>query len=95
MTTGLYRFQIWRAGGCSIKLGILEALRERPAKARRAISRIIEGMREVGVLLIAFAPLDVALSSNALADDLPILVLFLGLGGLLFLAALYLEWRRA
>ncbi len=55
--------------------------------------RIEDAMREVGVLLIAFAPLDVALSEGK-GPRLGFLLLFLGLGTLLFVGALVLERRR-
>ncbi len=55
--------------------------------------RIEDAMREVGVLLIAFAPLDVALNHHQ-AGDLNFLLLFLGLGAALFTGALLLEGRR-
>jgi len=46
-------------------------------------------MREVGTLLIAFAPLDAALSERK-EHIAGFLLLFLGLGGLLFVGALVL-----
>lgn len=54
--------------------------------------RIEEATREIGVLLIAFAPLDVALSER---HELPFLFLFLGLGILMFTLSLWSERRRA
>ena len=51
-------------------------------------------MREVGVLLIAFAPLDVALTHGQ-AGQLNFLFLFLGLGISLFTGSLRLEKRRS
>jgi len=42
-------------------LRLFGPLREHPAKVRRARNRVLEGAREVGVLLIAFAPLDAVL----------------------------------
>ena len=50
-------------------------------------------MREVGVLLIAFAPLDAALSTEPLANHINFLLVFVGGGSALFLSALALEWR--
>ncbi len=51
-------------------------------------------MREVGTLLIAFAPLDAALSERK-EHIVGFLLLFLGLGALLFVGALVLERRRS
>jgi len=48
-------------------------------------------MREVGILLIAFAPLDAVLAENREARST--LLLFLALGGFLFAVALIIEWR--
>ena len=53
--------------------------------------RIMDGMREVGVLLIAFAPLDAVLAERS---RMPLLLLFLVLGLVLFTAALVLERRH-
>ena len=50
-------------------------------------------MREVGTLLIAFAPLDVALQTSR--GSIRVLAFFLGLGLLLFAGSLLLEWRLA
>jgi len=71
---------------------LLERIRGRPARMRRLGDRVLEGMREVGVLLIAFAPLDAALVESPKARRS--LLLFLSLGCFLFLWALFLEWRR-
>jgi len=49
----------------------------RPSRARSAAERIEDAMREVGTLLIAFTPLDVALSDGRI-HALSILLLFLG-----------------
>ncbi len=51
-------------------------------------------MREVGTLLIAFAPLDVALSEGRI-PTLWFLLIFLGLGASLFVGALVLERERS
>jgi hypothetical protein len=45
--------------------------------------RTFETLREIGVLFIAFAPLDVALSAKAIADTWWILLAFLVVGVLL------------
>lgn len=55
--------------------------------------RFEEAMREIGVLLIAFAPLEAAFSRGA--GTLRWLLLFLSCGLLLFIAALYFEGRRS
>lgn len=52
----------------------------------------MEGMREVGVLLIAFAPLDAVLAAPAAR---PVLLLFLLLGITFFSMAVLLERRGA
>ena len=62
-------------------------------KAARFEARILEGLREVGVLLIAFAPLESALRSNETSHPARFLVGFLGAGLLLFGLALLPEWR--
>lgn len=51
-------------------------------------------MREVGTLLIAFAPLDVGLNGASRDLTLPLLI-FLVAGALLFVGAVALERRRA
>jgi hypothetical protein len=50
-------------------------------------------MREIGVLLVAFAPLDAVLVEGGAARAN--LLLFLLLGAFLFLAAVAIEWRWA
>jgi hypothetical protein len=52
-------------------------------------------MREIGVLLIAFAPLEAGLSPEPLSDSVTFLLVFLGGGFGLFSLALLLEWRLA
>jgi hypothetical protein len=54
--------------------------------------RIADGMREVGVLLLAFAPLESALSHRG-EGSRDFLMLFFGSGMSLFSVALVLEWR--
>lgn len=63
------------------------------SEIKKVGERIEDAMREVGVLLIAFAPLDVALNRHA-GGDLSYLLLFLGLGMSLFVGSLILERRR-
>ena len=68
--------------------------RKEPTKAKRLAERVQEGMREVGVLFLAFAPLDVALSPEPVRDSVGVLLLFVSLGALFFGGALVFEWRR-
>jgi hypothetical protein len=58
----------------------------------RARERIEEAAREIGVLLIAFAPLDAVLAEPR---RVPTLLFFVMLGVSLFAAALVMERRRA
>jgi hypothetical protein len=57
------------------------------------VVRIEEAVREIGVLLMALAPLDSAFSPN-FATAVPMLLLFVALGATLFSYALWLERRR-
>jgi len=59
--------------------------------AREPSSERYKGMREVGVLLSAFASLDAVPVESPAARVA--LLLFLAFGGFLFLAALVAEWR--
>jgi hypothetical protein len=68
-------------------------LRRKPAKARLLADRILEAMREIAVLLLAFAPLDVALTPSPIRRSAGTLLIFLGLGVFLFAATLVFEWR--
>jgi hypothetical protein len=43
---------------------MLDWLRRNPEKAERLEARVLEGMREVGILFIAFAPLDLAVNPS-------------------------------
>ena len=63
-----------------------------PADIKRPLERIEEAVREIGVLLIALAPLDMAFSGNDVG--LSRLLIFLGLGATLFVMSLALERRR-
>ena len=69
-------------------------LRERPARARLLAERIEEGMRELGVLFLAFAPLDAVLSGRPFREYRWGLLMFLLLGILFSGVALLSEWRR-
>lgn len=66
---------------------------ENPGKAAQLARRIREGLREVGILLIAFAPLEAALNRSHLRDAWGFLVAFVGIGVTLFAFATFLEWR--
>jgi hypothetical protein len=64
-------------------------------KFMRLVHHVISGCREVGVLLIAFRPLEATLNSTAgsAARNSPGGLLFFSIGVALFLLALLLEWR--
>ncbi len=55
--------------------------------------RVEDAMREVGTLLIAFAPLDAAFNAER-SYIVALLLIFLSAGALLFTGAIALEWRR-
>ena len=59
---------------------------------KTALERVEDAMREVGTLLIAFAPLDAALSDNRTVIRL--LLYFLAIGVGLFAGSLWLERKR-
>jgi len=65
----------------------------RRSGVRSIAERIEDAMREVGTLLIAFAPLDAALSEGRMPTA-AFLLLFLGLGLTLFVGALLIEKGR-
>jgi uncharacterized membrane protein len=69
-------------------------VKRNPRKAERLGSRILEALREIGMLLMAFGPLDIALSEKGLANRWGFLLLFVGGGLVLFVLALIVEWRR-
>jgi hypothetical protein len=71
-----------------------EWVQQNPKKATRAGTRVLDGLREVGLLLIAFGPLETAINRTSLRDAAGFLMLFLGGGLALFAIALVLEWRR-
>lgn len=72
---------------------MLDWLRRDPTKADRLGERVLEAMREVGILLVAFTPLDAALLPHDIRNVGVFLAAFLGSGLLLFFGALILEWR--
>jgi hypothetical protein len=55
--------------------------------------RILEALREIGVLIVALAPLDVALSGQGLRKQWPTLLIFLVAGLLGFLYSVWGERR--
>ena len=60
----------------------------KPHGRRLVQLRIVEAMREIGILLMAFSPLDVALGSKPLAESARILAAFLLVGLVLFVLSL-------
>ena len=60
---------------------------------KTAQERLEDAMREVGTLLIAFAPLDAALAEQRGKTGL--LLLFMIVGVLLFLVSVLIERRRS
>lgn len=66
-------------------------LRHNATKRARVLARLEEGLHEIGVLLMAFAPLDVALLDT---KQWGILALFLSVGFTFFCLAIIMEWRR-
>jgi hypothetical protein len=55
--------------------------------------RVLEVVREIGTLMIAFAPLDFAVSGSPLSETWPILLVFLLSGFVLVAACILSEWR--
>lgn len=55
--------------------------------------RVFEGLREIGVLLMTFTPLDGALGDDALADIWPVLLALFAIGLALFLYGVIGERR--
>ena len=69
--------------------------RKHDPKLMRLVHHVISGCREVGVLLIAFGPLETTLNStvgSGARNSFDGLVFF-SIGLALFLLALLLEWR--
>jgi hypothetical protein len=64
------------------------------APVRRPIDRFGDAIREIGTLILAFAPLDAVFSPEG-SGSLDSVLLFLLLGLSFFLLALLLERRRA
>jgi len=64
-------------------------------KLVRLVQHAISGCREVGVLLVAFGPLEAALKSTAgsEAGNNPAGLMFFAIGICLFVTALLMEWR--
>ena len=65
-----------------------------PVPTRRPIDRVEDAMREIGTLVLAFAPLDAVFSPEG-SGSLGSVLLFVLLGLSFFLLALLLERRRA
>ena len=66
---------------------------DRPKSRRRLQLRVLEAMREVGVLLMAFAPLDVALGSGGFREKWQPMVAFLLFGFVVFALGALAELR--
>ena len=64
-------------------------------RAKDIGKQIRDGMREIGVLFIAFAPLETALQNRSIRETWPALFGFAFAGVVIFLCALVLEWRVA
>jgi hypothetical protein len=62
------------------------------ARGKSPVERVEDALREIGTLLLAFAPLDAALSEGRM--PIGFLLLFVGSGLLLFVAALLMERKR-
>ncbi len=60
---------------------------------KNVAERVEDAMREVGTLVIAFAPLDAAFAEGA--ERAGLLLLFAIYGVLLFVGSLWLERRRS
>ena len=59
---------------------------------KTVVERVEDALREVGTLVIAFAPLDAAFAGGT--DRVALLLLFAIYGILLFMGSLWLERRR-
>lgn len=68
-------------------------LERNSSRSERLGRRVVDGLREVGVLLIAFGPLESALRGPDPAYHARFLIEFGGGGLLLFGLSLLLEWR--
>jgi hypothetical protein len=63
-----------------------------PAKWRRARQRIVDAFYEIGVLLIAFAPLDYTVDPRPLRTTWQAMVSFVSLGFAFIALSIYSEW---
>lgn len=79
-----------RSGGIRIQRPLM--LADQNVVVKPVQERIGDAMREVGTLLITFAPLDAALSESR--NVIRGLLYFLGIGLVLFAGSLWLERRR-
>lgn len=68
-------------------------LARHPKRATRALVRVAEALREIGVLLLAFTPLEAGISPDPVAEHLAFLLTFLGFGIALFSLGVAIEWR--
>src|SRR5665213_1415073 len=64
-----------------------------PVKKRRAAGIVWEALREIGILLIAFSPLDMALNSDGKVLRWTAMCLFLVAGLIMFIGGIIGEWR--
>lgn len=62
-------------------------------KATRLASRVCDMLSEIGILLLAFTPLEAGLSPEPIGEQLPFLWTFGGGGALLFSLGAALAWR--
>jgi hypothetical protein len=65
----------------------------RQGKWRRAYRRIIDSRQDIGLLLIAFAPLDFTLDHRPLQTTWPYLLAFAVVGLMLIALSILAEWR--
>lgn len=70
---------------------MLKWLTRDPAKSKLVAERIAEAAREIGILLIAFTPLDFALSDHGV--NVPVFAAFIIAGIGLFVLGIAIEWR--
>lgn len=54
---------------------------------------LVDAPKEIGVLILAFAPLDAALDTRALEQIWPEVVVMMVIGLVLFVLSLYNDWR--
>jgi len=64
-----------------------------PLKWRRAFRRILDALHEIGLLLVALAPLDYALDERPLKTTWPYMIVFVTVGVVLIALCIVGEWR--